>query len=73
VSQSTIIGFHPDDEGQWIAELSCGHTQHMRHDPPWQNRPWVLTKDGRQRYIGVAIPCALCDRPEATASRSGSR
>ncbi|MFB8831117.1 DUF3565 domain-containing protein [Azotobacter sp. CWF10] len=24
-----------------MAVLSCGHTQHLRHQPPWQNRPWV--------------------------------
>ena len=35
--------FHTDDERQWVAELECGHTIHMRHDPPWQQRPWVLT------------------------------
>ncbi|WP_372983133.1 DUF3565 domain-containing protein, partial [Marinobacter sediminum] len=21
--------------------MSCGHFQHVRHNPPWQNRPWV--------------------------------
>ena len=31
----------------WVAELECGHTQHVRHDPPWTNRPWVsLSRDG---------------------------
>jgi hypothetical protein len=55
-----ITGFHQDDEGHWVAELECGHGQHMRHDPPWQNRPWVLTPEGRSRFIGVGIPCAKC-------------
>jgi hypothetical protein len=55
-----IVGFHQDDEGHWVAELSCGHTQHMRHDPPWQNRPWVLTSDGREQFIGTDIPCRQC-------------
>jgi hypothetical protein len=32
----------------------------MRHQPPWQVRPWVLTADGRAQYIGVAVPCRLC-------------
>jgi len=43
-----------------VADLACGHTQHMRHQPPWQSRAWVLTDDGRQRFIGTAIPCRPC-------------
>ena len=58
---SKIIGFHQDDEGHWVAEFSCGHQQHMRHDPPWQNRPWVLTSEGRDRFIGTEIECRQCD------------
>jgi hypothetical protein len=26
----TIVGFHLDDEQQWVAELECGHDQHVR-------------------------------------------
>jgi hypothetical protein len=33
----------------------------MRHDPPWQNRPWVLTAEGRQRFIGTGIRCTQCE------------
>ncbi|HKW48000.1 MAG TPA: DUF3565 domain-containing protein, partial [Gemmatimonadaceae bacterium] len=54
-------GFHVDDEEQqWVADLECGHTVHMRHDPPWQQRPWVLTHDGRAAMIGAAIACTKC-------------
>ena len=60
-----IIGFRQDDEGHWIADLECGHSQHMRHQPPWQVRPWVLTAAGREQYVGVSIPCTLCERQEA--------
>jgi hypothetical protein len=28
-----IVGFHRDDERHWVAELECGHGQHVRHDP----------------------------------------
>ena len=59
---SKIVGFHQDDEGHWVAELSCGHQQHMRHDPPWQNRSWVLTPEGRDRFMGTEIQCAQCDQ-----------
>ena len=37
-----LLGFHQDEDGHWVAELSCGHTQHLRHQPPWQNRAWVM-------------------------------
>ena len=55
-----ITGFHQDDESHWIAELECGHTQHVRHDPPWQNRPWVITEAGRKRFLGQLLMCVEC-------------
>jgi tellurite methyltransferase len=59
--ETTLIGFHPDDVGDWVAELGCGHSQHMRHTPPWQERPWVTTEEGRQGKLGARIDCPLCD------------
>jgi tellurite methyltransferase len=59
--ETTIIGFHADDAGDWVAELGCGHGQHMRHKPPWQVRPWVTTAEGRAGKIGASIECPLCD------------
>ena len=58
--QRRITGFHTDEEKQWVAELDCGHTVHMRHDPPWQNRPWVLTQTGRDAMLGVVLDCKKC-------------
>lgn len=55
-----IVGFHRDDEGHWVAELSCGHGQHVRHDPPWQDRAWVTTAEGRARAIGWELWCVKC-------------
>jgi hypothetical protein len=55
-----IVGFHQDDEAYWVADLDCGHSQHVRHDPPWQERPWVVTAEGRQRFIGTTLRCVLC-------------
>ena len=55
-----IVGFHQDDVGDWVAELECGHTQHVRHNPPWQSRPWVTTLEGRASRIGTELPCAKC-------------
>jgi hypothetical protein len=59
-----VVGFHADDEGQWVAELDCGHGCHVRHDPPWQNRQWVMTPGGRARFIGTLLECVRCDSPE---------
>ena len=55
-----IVGFHQDDAGDWVADLECGHTQHVRHDPPWQSRPWVTTREGRASRIGAELACAKC-------------
>lgn len=59
-----IIGFHQDDLGDWVAELSCLHSQHVRHKPPFQNRPWVIDGIQRESRIGTLLNCPLCDRCE---------
>jgi hypothetical protein len=59
--QQPITGFHLDAEGHWVAELACGHAQHTRHDPPWQNRPWTQTAEGRASLIGRLLNCRQCD------------
>lgn len=55
-----ITGFHQDEERHWVAELSCGHQQHVRHDPPLVRRDWVLTEQGRARMLGHQLGCVLC-------------
>jgi hypothetical protein len=57
-----IVGFHQDVEQHWVADLECGHGQHVRHDPPWQQRPWVLHQETRREYLGVELECVKCDR-----------
>jgi len=42
--QQAIIGFHLDGEQHSAADLACGHKHHVRHNPPWQKRPWVMTE-----------------------------
>ncbi len=59
-----ITGFHQDDTGEWVADLSCLHSQHVRHRPPFQVRPWVLTDAGRRERLGTDIDCPLCDRAD---------
>lgn len=55
-----ITGFHQDEQGDWVAHLECGHGQHIRHNPPWINHPWVVTPDGREQWIGAELECKMC-------------
>lgn len=59
-----ITGFHQDDAGDWVAQLTCLHNQHVRHDPPFREREWVLSEGSRRERLGSPIDCPLCDRPE---------
>lgn len=60
----TIIDFSVDSDGDWVADLSCYHRQHIRNQPPFQDRAWVLDADGRAGHVGTPIECPLCDRAE---------
>ena len=62
--ERSITGYHLDDAGDWVAELACGHDQHVRHKPPFQLRAWVLDPDGRLGRLGTPLDCPLCDRCE---------
>lgn len=59
--QRRIVDFHLDAEGDWVARLECGHNQHVRHRPPWINRPWVVTAQGRAEALGKPLDCVKCD------------
>ena len=59
--QQAIIGFHLDEENDWVADLACGHAQHVRHNPPWQNRPWVISEEGRKEKLGVMLEGKKCE------------
>lgn len=61
---SPIVGFRQDDDGAFVAELACGHAQHVRHRPPLESRPWVTTEAGRRAFVGTALPCPLCRMPK---------
>ena len=55
-----VVGFHQDDDGHWVADLECGHGQHVRHEPPLVSRPWVLTPEGRAAFLGQTLACVRC-------------
>ncbi len=62
--KQAITGYHRDEYNDWVAELACGHFQHVRHQPPFINRPWVVTQPGRQQQIGQTLSCKKCDAGE---------
>jgi hypothetical protein len=59
--QQAICGYHQDEQQHWVAELSCGHFQHVRHAPPFINRPWVMSEAGRHAMLGEHLLCKKCD------------
>lgn len=63
----------PNEPAAWIAELACGHTQHVRHQPPFQERPWVLTAEGRARFVGAEVECLACGPEERGADGRSDR
>jgi hypothetical protein len=67
--KQTISRFNQDETGDWVAELSCGHARHVRHRPPWQNRPWILVAESREAMIGEQLECGLCAQANAKNHR----
>ncbi|QDU17044.1 hypothetical protein CA11_48830 [Gimesia maris] len=59
--QQPITGYHTDEEGHWVAQLACGHNQHVRHNPPLEERTWVTTAAGRDSMLGHQLNCKKCD------------
>jgi tellurite methyltransferase len=51
-----------------VAELTCGHNQHVRHRPPFQIRTWVLEEDTRAERVGTELSCPSCSRSEVPVS-----
>jgi len=52
--EQPITGFHLDEENDWVAELACGHFQHVRHKPPW------LSGRGSS-LLGQRLNCRKCE------------
>lgn len=59
-----IVGFGVDEVGDTVAQLDCGHGQHVRHNPPLSEREWVLTENGRNSKLGEPLNCVRCDALE---------
>lgn len=63
--QRRVIGFYQDEQSHWVARLDCGHSQHVRHDPPWMLREWVTSEAGRAPRIGSWMECKRCDEEDS--------
>ena len=61
MAKKKIVAFHQDEKQDWVADLECGHGQHVRHRPPWENRPWVITEEGRKEHLGCELECKKCE------------
>jgi uncharacterized protein DUF3565 len=66
--QREIVGYHQDEDGGWVAELACGHQRHVRHQPPFELRPWVVDAEGRRERLGTLLPCGLCEQQSPPTS-----
>jgi len=62
--EAAIQAFRQDPEGDWVAELACGHSQHIRHRPPFLFAEWVTSAEGRDAHIGARLRCKLCRMPQ---------
>jgi hypothetical protein len=59
--QRRIVGYDVDESGERVAILDCGHPQHIRHNPPFTNRPWTTTEEGCSSMLGKPLNCVRCE------------
>lgn len=57
--QQPIVGFHQDEEGDWVASLACGHNQHVRHNPQSTHGRKALGFDRRRSTAIFGVSTAL--------------
>jgi len=67
--QQGIVGDHQDNAQGWVAILGYRHRHHRRQQPPWTNRPWVMTTAGRESRLGARPDCPRATRPHAPPAR----
>jgi hypothetical protein len=67
--QRQVISFYQDEERHWAARLECGHSQHVRHDPPWMVREWVTNETSRAARIGSWMECKKCGETNSKHER----
>jgi hypothetical protein len=68
--QRAIVAFELDGQGEWVAELACGHRRHVRHQPPLFPELWILEAGSRDERLGTPLDCRLCDQGGESACLS---
>jgi Protein of unknown function (DUF3565) len=56
----TIADFPLGEDGEWVAELECGHEHQVRHSPPRTTSPRITTPQGRLEHLDRELPCLAC-------------
>jgi hypothetical protein len=46
--------------GTGLQNSSAATLSTVRHDPPWQVRPWIRTQEGRAAMVGTNLDCWRC-------------
>jgi tellurite methyltransferase len=64
--QRAITGYHWDEAGDPVAELACGHGQHVRHQPPMMSRLECVRCDRFERPDGLVAYQRTAEFTEAT-------
>jgi tellurite methyltransferase len=59
-----IAGFTQDEDHHWVAHLVCGHRRHVRHIPPFDDRPWTQAQSARDGMLGELMDCTRCSESE---------
>ena len=60
-----MIGFRRDDEGDWVAELSClALASTSGTIPRSREAAWIEDDEERAGRVGQPLDCPLCDRAE---------
>ncbi len=56
----TIESLRRESEHAVVLRLGCGHTRHVRHNPPLSDHPWVVDQAASAEKVGQAIECGAC-------------
>ncbi|ART79215.1 DUF3565 domain-containing protein [Oceanisphaera avium] len=60
LTKQPILAFYSSKGEQWRVELRCGHHQLLTHQPPFHQRPWLLSPALRHAMVGCWLPCKEC-------------
>jgi len=56
-----LVGFHLDEQGDWVLSSAAGTGQHVRHRPPWEMSRGGVSEEGRRAHLRKVLRCVRCD------------